>query len=118
MSTQEIVDAYGNAWSEPDEAARRKLLESAWADDGVYCDPTATVEGREALVAHIAGFGQQFPGARIEMRSGVDQHGPNFRFAWEMVDGSGASLLVGEDFGRLADDGRIASITGFFGPLQ
>lgn len=113
-----MVEAYGQAWNEPDEAARRALLDKAWSDDGVYCDPTATVEGRDALVAHVAGFQQMWSGARIEMRSKVDEHGPNFRFAWEMVDASGASVMTGVDFGRLADDGRIASITGFFGPLE
>jgi hypothetical protein len=41
-----VVTTYGSAWNEPDEAARRQLLESAWADHGTYCDPTANVEGR------------------------------------------------------------------------
>jgi hypothetical protein len=118
VSTNETVDAYVRAWNEPDEATRRKLLESSWADDGVYCDPTALVEGREALIAHIAAFPERFPGARIETRSRLDEHGRHFRFAWEMVDGSGHAMLVGQDFGRLADDGRIAFITGFFGPLD
>ena len=53
MDIGAVVTAYGSSWNEPDEAARRQLLESAWADDGTYCDPTASVEGREALVAHI-----------------------------------------------------------------
>ena len=117
MGTSEMVDAYGNAWNESDESARRALLEQAWADDGVYCDPTARAEGRDALLAHIAGFRETFPGARIEMRSGVDEHGDNFRFAWALVDGEGNVSIEGVDFGRTAPDGRIASITGFFGPL-
>lgn len=113
-----MVEAYGNAWNEPDEAQRRALLEKSWADDAVYCDPTAKVEGRDALLAHIAGFQQQFAGARIETRSGVDEHGDNFRFAWAMVGDDGGVMMEGVDFGRTAADGRIASITGFFGPLQ
>lgn len=113
-----MVEAYGNSWNEPDESARRSLLEKAWADDGVYCDPTARAEGRDALLAHIAGFQQQWPGARIETRSRVDEHGDNFRFAWAMVDGDGNVVMEGVDFGRTAPDGRLASITGFFGPLE
>lgn len=112
-----MVEAYGQAWNEADPAVRQALLDKAWADDGVYCDPTAKVEGRAALLAHIAGFAAQFAGARIETRSRVDEHGDNFRFAWEMIDASGASVMEGVDFGTLAADGRIASITGFFGPL-
>jgi hypothetical protein len=41
VNASEVVAAYGAAWNEPDEDARRKLLDQAWADDGVYCDPTA-----------------------------------------------------------------------------
>jgi hypothetical protein len=117
MATREVVAAYGAAWNEPDESSRRKLLEEAWADDGVYCDPTADVDGREGLVAHIAGFHQQFPGARIEFTSGVDEHDGWLRFAWTMVDGDGATVMEGFDAGELAPDGRLRRIVGFFGPL-
>src|SRR4051812_43260651 len=51
VAVNDVVDAYGAAWNEPDETARRKLLEHGWAGDGIYCDPTATVTGRDALVA-------------------------------------------------------------------
>ena len=43
-----VVEAYGEAWNVPDQEIRRSLLERAWSDDGVYCDPTATVAGRDA----------------------------------------------------------------------
>ena len=112
-----MVNTYGEAWNEPDPGKRQALLDKAWADDGVYCDPTATVEGRAALLAHIEGFRSQFAGARIETRTGVDEHGTNFRFGWAMVDESGTTMMEGVDFGRTGDDGRIVAITGFFGPL-
>jgi hypothetical protein len=113
----EVVSTYGAAWNEPDEGARRKLLEQAWADDGVYCDPTATADGRDALVAHIAGFHELFPGARIELVSGVDEHDGWLRFAWALVGADGATLSDGFDVGELAPDGRLRRIVGFFGPF-
>ena len=116
-SVNDIVTAYGAAWNEPDEAARRKLLDTAWADDGVYCDPTAIVEGRDALVAHIAGFQQQFPGARIDETSGADDHHGWLRFSWRMVGADGAPVMDGFDVGELAPDGRLRRIVGFFGPF-
>jgi hypothetical protein len=64
MDVGAVVTAYGSAWNEPDEAARRQLLESAWADHGTYCDPTANAEGREALVAHIGALQVAMPGTR------------------------------------------------------
>jgi hypothetical protein len=117
MDATETVTAYGDAWNEPDEAKRRALLESAWADDGTYCDPTASVAGRDALLAHIAGMREAFPGSRIETASGVESHHGWLRFAWTMVDESGATAMEGFDVGELAADGRLARIVGFFGPF-
>ena len=117
MELTELVATYGESWNEPDEATRRKLLEAAWGDEAVYCDPTAQVEGRDALLAHIAGMRQSFPDARIETRSGVEEHHGWFRFAWAMVDATGATTMEGFDVGSLGDDGRIARIVGFFGPF-
>jgi hypothetical protein len=116
MSIEEIVAAYGAAWNEYDDVARAALLDRAWADDGLYCDPTASVDGRAALVAHIGGFHQAMPGHTIDLTSGVDVHHERFRFAWVMRK-DGEVLLEGIDFGELALDGRIRRIIGFFGPF-
>jgi SnoaL-like protein len=115
--SKDTVAAYAAAWNEPDVQARRALLERSWAADGVYCDPTARVEGREALVGHIGGFHAQRPGHRIEMASGVDEHDGLLRFAWRMVGPDGSGVLEGMDFGELAGDGRLKLIVGFFGPF-
>ena len=117
MSAKSVVETYVRAWHERDESTRRKLLEESWAADGVYTDPRVTVESREALVAHIAWFHEVRPDVRIEVRSDIDEHGRFFRFAFATVDPTGTVLLEGVDFGQLDADGRIASITAFFGPL-
>jgi hypothetical protein len=75
------------------------------------------VTGRDALLAHIAGFQQMLPGARIEMTSGVDEHDGWLRFAWSMIDVSGATATEGFDVGELGPDGRLQRIVGFFGPF-
>jgi hypothetical protein len=112
-----IVETYTRAWSEIDEAARGDLLETAWGDETQYTDPTAKVRGRDELVLHIGGFQQQWPGARIEMSSGVDAHHGMLRFRWQMVGADGAVLLEGMDFGDVGGDGRLQRIAGFFGPF-
>jgi len=112
----EVVALYAAAWNEPDAAARRRALERAWAEGGVYSDPTAHVEGRAALVAHIGGFHAQMPGARILVTSGVDEHHGAIRFTWALRTGDGTVVTEGIDFGELGDDGRLRRITGFFGP--
>ncbi len=117
MDVNEAVATYGAAWNETDEAKRRKLLEQAWADDAIYQDPMGRAEGREALVAHIAGFQQMMAGNTIEPTSAIDTYGRVFRFSWVMRDASGNVALEGMDFGEVAADGRLQNITGFFGPF-
>ncbi len=117
MDTQAIVDAYGAAWNETDEQKRRELLEQSWSDNAVYQDPLGRAEGREALVAHIGGFHQMMPGNTIDATSAADVYGSVVRFAWVMRDDKGETALEGMDFGEFAPDGRLASITGFFGPF-
>lgn len=116
-TTQEIVQAYGDTWNEPDEAKRRELLEMAWADGGVFQDPRDRAEGRDALLQLIAGFREAIKGARIVPTSSVDEHHGMFRFSWRIEDKDGRSLLEGFDYGELAPDGRIKLIAGFWGPL-
>jgi hypothetical protein len=117
MDVGAVVTAYGSSWNEPDEVARRKLLESAWADDGTYCDPTATVEGREALIAHIGAMQATLPGHTIDLVTAVDEHDGHLRFGWAMHGPDGSAVLEGMDYGRLAEDGRLRQIVGFFGPF-
>jgi len=117
MDVGAVVTAYGSSWNEPDEAARRQLLESAWADDGTYCDPTASVESREALIAHIGGMQGAMPGHTIDLVTVADEHDGHLRFGWAMHGPDGSAVLEGMDYGRLAADGRIQQIVGFFGPL-
>jgi hypothetical protein len=117
MDVWAVVVAYSSAWNEPDEAARRQLLESAWADDAAYCDPTANVEGRDALVAHIGALQAAMPGHTIELVTGADEHDGHVRFGWVMRSPDGSAVTEGMDYGHLADDGRLQQIVGFFGPF-
>lgn len=111
-----VVDAYAAAWNERDADARAGLIADAWADDGRYLDPTIAGEGRDGLADVIDAFIATGIGT-IEVASGVDLHHDQVRFAWEVFDAGGAVVAVGMDHGVLARDGRLQSITGYFGPL-
>lgn len=111
------VKAYVDAWNEPDETARRELLHRSWADDGIYTDPLVHIEGREALVHHARKFADRWPGARIVITSGVDEHHGFVRFTWRIVSPGGEGLRDGMDFGELSADGHLRRIVGFFGPF-
>lgn len=116
LTTQQIVEAYGASWREPDVAKRRALLEQAWADDATYTDPQSDVAGRDGLIDLISGFQAQVSGAQIVATSAVDVHHEKFRFTWAMKSADGATMMEGIDYGELAPDGRIQKIVGFFGP--
>ncbi|MCW5622214.1 MAG: nuclear transport factor 2 family protein [Burkholderiales bacterium] len=112
-----IVTDYCAAWSEPEPARRLALLQKTWAEKGTYTDPTAIVEGRDALHQHIGKFFEQFPGAKIVLSSGVDVHHDKLRFGWQLVAGDGSIALEGMDYGELDENGLIQRIVGFFGPM-
>jgi SnoaL-like domain len=114
-TTEEIVLAYIDAWSETDVGKRRALLEKSWAENGTYTDPTVEVEGQEALVQHIAGIHQRFVDCRILLTSRVDEHHGRLRFTWAMVNPEGSRVSEGIDFGEVGSDNRLIRITGFFG---
>jgi len=116
-NTNDIVQAYLAAWNETDETKRRALLDRSWADDGRYTDPMSVAPGRDALVALISQFQQQMPGASLVATSGIDLHHERLRFGWKLAAPDGSTRMEGIDVGQLADDGRLQSITGFFGPL-
>ncbi|MEM7215706.1 MAG: nuclear transport factor 2 family protein [Pseudomonadota bacterium] len=115
-STSEVLKAYGQAWLEQDEAKRRELLNFAWADNGLYQDPSAEALGREALIKHIGGMHDQQPGARVELTSGHSEHHGRIQFNWQFVNPDGEVVIRGVDFGTLDNDGRLREIVGFFGP--
>ena len=113
-AAQAVAD-YGAAWETTDAGARRALLERCWAEDGIYQDPTAEVCGRAALDAHIARFFAQMPGCRIVLTSGVQVHHDKVHFTWKMTGPDGETRMAGRDFGAVDGEGRLVSITGFFG---
>lgn len=117
MGLLDTIDAYGASWNEPDAAARLRLLEQSWADDGMYVDPTVELSGREALVAHIGGTREVFGDFRIDRTSGLDEHHGYARFSWTMRGADGQTLTDGFDVVRLAPDGRLGLVVGFFGPF-
>ena len=49
----DVVLAYIEAWSTPDEAVRRELLDASLADDASYTDPAYEVRGKQEIASHI-----------------------------------------------------------------
>jgi hypothetical protein len=113
----EVIAAYDAAWNAPHPSARRRLLERSFAEDGVLIEPRGRFAGREAVLERIAGFSERFPGARVILTSGVDEHHGCARYAWAIVGADGSTLLEGLDVAEQGRQGLLRRVIMFFGPL-
>jgi hypothetical protein len=115
VGVREVVEAYQRAWSaEGDE--QRRLLEQSLTDDAELVQPNGRSVGRDAVMARIAGLGNRWPGAQVEITSGTDEHHGFVRYSWSLRNADSV-MLAGFDLGELAPDGRLRRVVQFFGPL-
>jgi hypothetical protein len=114
-----LIHRYIDAWNETDGSRRRELVADVWTDDGTYVDPLMSGAGHDSIATMIGLAQQQFPEHRFELSSGPDGHNDRVRFAWRLYGpGDDAPVAAGSDFGTVADDGRLRSVTGFLEPAR
>lgn len=110
----DLVDCYIAMWNETDAKRRREIIARIWTDHARYVDPLMSGDGPAGIDAMVQGVQQRFPGHKFRRTSDVDAHNHCVRFGWELGQAAGAAPLVaGVDFGVVAADGRLVSITGF-----
>ena len=114
----EVVDSYFSAWNELDADARLTFATEAWAADARYVDPASDVVGPDGFAEMVGAIQGHYAGHAVVRTSAIDQHHDQIRFEWELRDPDGAVVIAGVDYGELAGDGRLQSITGFFGPVE
>jgi hypothetical protein len=115
---QEVIDTYFAAWNENDDARRLELLGRAFADGAPrYVDPVADATGIEAISENMATVQQHYPGHTVRRTSDVDVHHDQARFEWDILDPKGMTFLTGVDYADVAEDGRLAKVSGFFGVI-
>lgn len=115
LSVREVVEAYQQGWM-ADGDDQRRLLEVALTDDAELVQPNGRSGGRDAIVLRIAGLGARWPGAHVEITSGLDEHHGFVRYSWNLRT-TDSVVLTGFDVGELAADGRLRRVVQFFGPL-
>jgi hypothetical protein len=111
------IDAYLAALTEADPARRAALIERAWASDGRFVDPLFDVAGHAALGELATGVIAQYPDHSFRRTSGVDTHHDRARYTFEFAAPDGTIVVTGTDVAALAPDGRLQSVTGFFGDV-
>ncbi len=111
------IQDYGALWSERDATRRRGLVAASLTVDAIIVGPGYTLRGHAAIEADTARFQRERPGQRAEIVGGIDAHGALARFAVRVVDAQGAVVAEGLDVVEFADDGRIARVITFWGPV-
>ncbi|MEQ8698725.1 MAG: nuclear transport factor 2 family protein, partial [Bauldia litoralis] len=101
-------------WNETDPGRRRDLIARTWTRTARYRDPLLAGDGPEGIDAMVAAVHDKYPGHAFRRTSDVDAHNGHLRFAWELAPEGGPVLASGVDFATVADDGRLATVTGFF----
>lgn len=110
----ELIDGYIAMWNETDAERRRNLIEKTWTESASYLDPVMNGEGQSGIDAMVQGVQEKFPGHRFHRTSDIDSHNDRVRFSWNLAPEGGPAVVVGTDFGIIAADGRLQTITGFF----
>jgi hypothetical protein len=113
----ETIDTYFDAWNATDGAERRTLIERCLTGDVELIDENGRFSGHDGLGALMAKFHQEVPGGRIVKTSGFDEFEGITRYAWDVVDAEGNTVLVGLDVVEEGADGRLQRIVMFHGPL-
>ena len=111
-----LIDRYFALWREADAAARAAALAALTTGDVAFRDPFGCTSGRDDLVAHVAAARMHMPGVELRRRGEVRQCQGTALCDWEASGPDGAARGIGTTVFDLAPDGRIARITGFWGP--
>lgn len=111
------IDAYFDAWNEPQADKRRQILAQVMTDNSTYVDPNTDLDSRDGLVEYIDQVLNKSPGRRVVRTSELDAHHLVCRFNWRLVKADGTQGAESLDVVEFAPDGRIHRVTGFFGPL-
>jgi len=110
----ERIDRYFAVWNQSDAESRRRTLAEMATEDVVFQDSFGCVRGAEDLNGHIGACQQHMPGMTLA-REGEPRHCQGTALAdWTARGGDGSVRARGTNVFRLAPDGRIAAVVGFW----
>jgi len=108
-----VVDAWYDAWADPDAASRERTLSRIAAPGLRFRDRYSNTDGVGDLVAHIAGAQRFMPGIRMQ-RHGEVRHCQGTVLADFVARSSdGQDRASGTNVFVFGADGRLEWVTGF-----
>lgn len=112
-----LVDAHLAAFSAPDDATRRTLIEQAWAPTGHFADPLFAATGHDEIDALAASVPGLYPDHVFSRTSGIDLHHDHARYTFAFTGPEGAVVVEGVEVAQVGGEGRLVRVIGFFGPV-
>jgi SnoaL-like domain len=109
----DLIDSYLATWNETDPAARRKLVDTVFAENARYVDPMGEAAGRDAIDATVGAVQAQFPGLVFRLAGPIDAHHQQARFTWSLGADGAEPIVVGFDVAVAGEDGRLTTVWGF-----
>jgi uncharacterized protein YndB with AHSA1/START domain len=109
----ERVDAFLRAWSEPDAARRRELLESCAAKALVFRDQFSATDGIDEMLANLEAVRMHMPGVSLVRSGDVRVVHATALVGWT-AEKDGAPIGRGTNVVDFDADGRIARVVGFW----
>lgn len=111
-----VLDAWFDAWAEPDETARATSLRRIAEESLRFQDRFSKTDGIDDLLPHIAAAQFHMPGLRMR-RSGDVRHCQGTALVdWVASGADGQERARGTNVFVLAPTGKIQSVTGFWAP--
>ena len=108
------VDAWFDAWSSDDAAARRESLRRIATDDVRFNDRFSHTEGLEDLATHLDAARRFMPGLTLKREGAVRQCQGCAISDWSASGADGQQKGRGTNVFTLDASGRIAAVTGFW----
>ena len=111
------VHTYVRASAERDPAARAKLLEACFAEDGRFVTRSAVIRGRAGVDAMLARFLADPQIAGFRVTSAIDAAGTTFRYR-SIVERRDGTTIEFFEAGEIDAGGRIVTMLAFSGPFD
>ncbi len=111
----DIVDAWFGTWSETSEEARRLTLTQIATNEIRFRDRFSLLDGCADLVLHIGATQRFMPGLHLRRQGDVRHCQGTLLVDWVAVGTDGSQRGAGTSVFVLQADGKVDSVTGFWG---
>ena len=108
------VDAWFAAWSETNESARRRALDTIATSDVNFRDRFSLLDGIDDVVPHITATQRFMPNMHLKRRGDIRHCQGTLLVNWVAMSGDGQERGTGMNVFTLDAGGKITSVIGFW----